>query len=338
MRRVVTGTVVGLAGIVLVLSLWSFALVHSESLPKVAPPRTGMLPIVLDHKGSSPSLERSPVEFNHDKHTAALKQGDMKDCGTCHRLTRRAASAVAPEVQVFEFPKEAVDWTDKTSVMNGYHAACAGCHAKRASEGKKCGPQIGLCGSCHVRRARIVQVKWAWSPIFTYKRHYQHTSELAKLSSPAAFNIAPKVVLTERPEKPDQRCYLCHHQYDAHKKKLEYKKNTENGCAACHKEKTVKNVRSMESAAHAACIGCHMKVRKEVIREVAAQGRTTLTDQDKKRFGPFECKGCHGEHKELTPKEIRAIPRLVRGKRTLWTLLSPRRCPKSRPRSRWSAG
>jgi hypothetical protein len=322
MRRVGIGTVIGLAGVVLVIALWRLTLAGITDVPENASAGSAAhpLPLLLEHKGSAEELERAPVAFDHDKHTAALKQSKMQDCGTCHRLTKAAQSAVAPEVQVFDFPKTPVDWTDKTSIMNGFHAACAGCHEKMASEGKKTGPRIGLCGLCHVRRPMVEQVKWAWSPIFTYKRHYQHITELAKLTSPEALNIAPKVVLTEPPEKPDQRCFLCHHQYDAQKKILEYKKNTENACGACHKEKTENNVRSMQSAAHAACIGCHMKIREQVIREVAAQGRTTLTDEDKKRFGPFQCKDCHGEHKELSPQEIRTIPRLVRGQKDVMDL------------------
>jgi hypothetical protein len=76
----------------------------------------------------------------------------------------------------------------------------------------------------------------------------------------------------------------------------------------------------MQKVAHSACIGCHMKLAEKVKAELIQVGRTELTEQDKKRFGPFECKGCHGEHKELTPEEIAKTPRLVRGQKDMMDL------------------
>ena len=43
-----------------------------------------------------------------------------------------------------------------------------------AAEGKKTGPVIGLCGKCHVKKAAVEKVVWAWSPIFNYARHAEH--------------------------------------------------------------------------------------------------------------------------------------------------------------------
>lgn len=320
MRRVGIGTVIGLAAVVLVVAIWQLTLASVTGAPEGAPSGSTALLLFLEHKGSAEDLERAPVAFDHDKHTSALKQGKLDDCGTCHRLTKAATSAVAPEVRVFDFPKEPVDWTDKTSIMYGFHTACVGCHDKLASEGKKSGPPIGLCGSCHVRRPVVARASWGWSPIFDYKRHFGHQTAAAKLADPNMFNVADKVKLVGPPEEPDRRCYVCHHEYDAQKTSLIYKKDIANACGSCHKDKTENDVRSIKAASHAACIGCHMKAMEEVKKEAEAQGRTVLTDDDKKRFGPFECKGCHGEHKQLTPEEIRSIPRLVRGQKDVMDL------------------
>jgi len=270
---------------------------------------------MIAHQGSSTSLDRPPVPFDHDRHTEALKQTGSKDCGTCHLLNQTDARLVNPEVKVFRFPKTALDETDKTAIMSGFHNECVSCHRKMSQEGKKTGPAIGLCGKCHIRAPQVSPVTWAWSPIFNYGRHGKHLQAMEKLGSGDQWNIAPQVEVMG--ETTGKKCELCHHTFDAARKKLTYKKDSENSCRACHKAKDEKNARSMQKVAHAACIGCHMKLAEKVKAELIGAGRKELTEQDKKRFGPVECKGCHGEHKELTPEEIAKTPRLVRGQKDI---------------------
>jgi hypothetical protein len=139
-----------------------------------------------------------------------------------------------------------------------------------------------------------------------------------KLGPGDRWNVAQQVEVIG--ETTGKKCELCHHTFDATQKKLTYKKDSENSCRACHKARDEKNARSMQKVAHSACIGCHMKLAEKVKAELIQVGRTELTEQDKKRFGPFECKGCHGEHKELTPEEIAKTPRLVRGQKDMMDL------------------
>ena len=54
----------------------------------------------------------------------------------------------------------------------------------------------------------------------------------------------------------------------------------------------------MKQVAHAACIGCHMKLGEA-----------------------FQCKSCHGEHKQLSPDKIVKIPRLQRGQKDMMDLV-----------------
>ncbi len=118
----------------------------------------------------------------------------------------------------------------------------------------------------------------------------------------------------------DKKCEVCHHTYDAAAQKLIYKKDTENSCGACHKAKDDKNARSLEHVAHAACLGCHMKLSEKIKKQALRSGRATLFAAEKKQFGPVECAGCHAVHKELTPEEIMKIPRLVRGQKDVMDL------------------
>ena len=165
-----------------------------------------------------------------------------------------------------------------------------------------------------MRKLEVKPVVWARKPIFNYARHDGHLKALAKIEKADKLNIAGKVELIGEMPK-DQNCQVCHHTYDEVTKKLLYKKDSENSCQACHKAQDEKNARSIKKVAHSACVGCHLKLSEQVKKELVLQGRQTLTEQDKKRFGPIECGGCHGEQKELKPDEIIKIPRLVRGQK-----------------------
>lgn len=312
MRKSLREALVIFTGVILVSLLGGTEpLLPGEAANKPAPD-PAPIPIVIAHQGSSASLERPPVRFNHDLHTTALKQTKSQDCAVCHVIKQTDPLLIDPEVKVFKFPKGPLDETDKTAIMHAYHNECVNCHRKMSSEGSKSGPAIGLCGKCHTRSAEPRSIAWSWSPIFDYARHAKHLQAVEKLDPGDQWNIAQKVEVTG--ETTGKKCDLCHHSFDSAKKKLVYTKNTENSCRACHKEKDEKNARSMQKVAHSACIGCHMKSAEKVRAELAREGKTELTEADKKKFGPFECRGCHGEHK-LTPDEISKIPRLVRGQK-----------------------
>lgn len=271
-----------LAGFCLVLVLGGIGLIHSMTVESAKPQvSTSGPPIRIVHKGQAQELERSPVCFNHDLHTSALKQGKKSDCKVCHALEEQMELKSRKKVKVYRFPKTAYKADDKDAAMTAFHNACGSCHRERASQAKKTGPDIGLCGKCHVRKARFMTVTWAWAPIFNYDRHNKH------------------VIAAEK------KCETCHHILDEKQKKLIHKKDTENSCRACHKDVTEKTARPLQKVAHAECIGCHM--------DLAAKG--------KKKVGPFECKGCHGEHKELKPDDIVKIPRLVRGQKDVLDLV-----------------
>jgi hypothetical protein len=296
------------------------SVIYPANRAHLTPPGEVRLPILLAHLGSSPSLERPPVAFDHDVHTAALKQNKLEDCAVCHVLKETDKRLINPEVKIFGFPKELSGKTDKTAIMYAYHNQCIACHRKMSSEGKKTGPDLGLCGKCHTRRDSVKKIAWAWSPLFNYARHAKHVEAARRFDAPAGLNVVEKIeVIGEIPDAK-KGCLLCHHIYDEGLKKLVYKKDTENSCRACHKAEDIKNARSMKKVAHSACVGCHLKLREKVKQEALGQGRTELTEQEKKSFGPFECKGCHGEHKDLSPEEIKKIPRLVRGQKDVQDL------------------
>ncbi len=318
MQRLNRKVLMILTGLCFVLISGGMTGLHCETAANPDTGDAGPLPVVIAHQGSSPRLDRPPVDFNHDRHTAALKRNGVEDCAVCHVVKEHDPRLTNPDVKVFKFPKGVFDDTDKTAIMYGYHNQCVTCHRKMAGDGKKTGPDIGLCGKCHVRKPEVKAVTWAKRPVFNYLRHARHVQATEKFDPADKLNVAGKVTVVG--ETAGKKCETCHHSYDDAAKKLTYKKDTENSCRACHKATDEKNARSMRKVAHAACIGCHVNLSEKVKKELVQLGRTELTDQDKKRFGPIECKGCHGDRKELTPDQIAKIPRLVRGQKDVMDL------------------
>lgn len=331
-----------LAGFGLVIVVGGMGLIYSREVPQTKPKDELRLPVLITYKGEAAALERAEVAFDHDLHTRTLKQQNKADCEVCHLIEEKDKYIQGEKVvTVLKFPKRPLNRNDKTAIMEAYHDACGSCHRERAGAAKKTGPDIGLCGKCHVRKIKIEKVTWPWTPIFNYKRHDRHVKALDRVDKPV--KASPKVVtVAEKPEEktdsPDEhvklaphKCQLCHHLYDEKDKRLIYKKNSENSCRACHKEKGEKNRRPMKMVAHAQCIGCHMELAEAVRKTLAAQGKKELTEEDKRKFGPFECKGCHGEHETLKEDEIVTIPRLVRGQKDVMDIFlkDPKKDPKA---------
>ncbi len=153
--------------------------------------------------------------------------------------------------------------TDQQEVMNIYHDGCIGCHKDTAAKGDKSGPVI--CGECHKEKPYVVSSR---QPMGLDKSlHYRHSKAY------------------------DKKCETCHTDC----KTGIYKKDSEGTCRYCHKDVTEEDRISMEEAAHASCVDCHMNVAKE-----------------KKETGPVKCGGCHDQEKQQAIKRIDPAPRLDR--------------------------
>lgn len=256
-------------------------------------------------------LQRPQAVFDHDLHTRSLKEAGQTECSVCH-VTEEASSGVpGKKVAVFRFPKAQVNPMDRTAVMNANHRECISCHRKMSAENRKSGPDIGLCGKCHVRNPAIQKTAWSWQPTFNYVSHAQHVKAMDSYKMGPEFNTVPGLQIDPSAASEAGRCEACHHVLDEKTNKLAYKKDSANSCRACHKDQDEKNVRALKNVAHAACISCHMKAH-----EVARKDKSSA----QKKWGPYDCKGCHGEHKKPTPEEIQQLPRLVRGQKDVMDL------------------
>ncbi|RJR42423.1 MAG: cytochrome C [Desulfobacteraceae bacterium] len=225
-------------------------------------PRADILPI--DAMDSFGELERPKVHFLHDRHTDALEKKG-KDCLTCH-LTEK--DRLSPKF------KRLVDGT-KNDVMDIYHSECMACHKQAGTSGEKTGP-VESCGECHREADRWIDSRVPMG--FDQSLHYRHT------------------------RTTEDKCELCHHQYDDIAKKLVYPKEKEDSCRYCHKQETQGNRISMRQASHDSCIDCHKKTLEKALADSAV----------KKKAGPVKCSGCHDPKRQDAIEKVRDVPRLKR--------------------------
>lgn len=196
-------------------------------------------------------LERAPVIFQHDRHTSALKEQN-KDCETCHQRTDKGTLS-----QKFMRLED----TGKDEVMNIYHEGCVNCHNETFEAGMKSGPTI--CGECHVLEPDVVS---SWVQIgFDKSLHHRHV------------------------EANGRECGRCHHVYNEEKKELQYVKGEESSCRDCHKAEKTDNTPALNTAAHTACIKCHLELGEDA--------------------GPYECAGCHDKNRQMA---IEVVPEPMR--------------------------
>jgi hypothetical protein len=175
--------------------------------------------IVLDSLRVFGSLERPPVYFRHDRHTAAVGQL-AGDCRVCH--------AMDGERMAFKFRR--TEDADRQTVMKIYHDGCIACHKEGRAQRTASGPIT--CGGCHVRD---VVLQSNHQPIgMDRSLHYLHT------------------------EAVDGECGRCHHQYDPERQELFHAPGEEESCLYCHNGQGAGSPISMRKAAHRSCIECHL--------------------------------------------------------------------------------
>jgi hypothetical protein len=251
-----TGLVLTLAALMVAFAILSV----QGSAPTPPPGDDGGKPradiIRIDGLKQYGTLDRPAVTYLHEKHTQALAKKN-KDCSACHLQDKKYLST--------KFKRLKDD--SKKVVMDIYHDNCTACHQQTAAGGEKAGPVV--CTGCHQER----EVASSWKEIGLDKSlHYRHV------------------------KAQENKCEVCHHQYDPAAKKLVYVKGKEDDCRYCHLDQTVDNVISLRLTAHTQCIDCHRK--------------RLAQNQD---AGPAFCGGCHDAGLQAKIQKPKEIPRLLRG-------------------------
>jgi len=180
--------------------------------------------IKIDSLVAYGDLEKSPVEFLHDKHTDAMAKKNM-DCTACHLKLNGQI-----------YPKfKRIEDTGRIEAMNVYHEGCISCHGKMNIEKEKTGPIA--CDDCHRKKNQYTSSR---QPMGLDKSlHFRHL------------------------EASENKCQRCHHEYNEAEKKLTYTEGHEGTCRYCHGKETKENRISMRLASHIACINCHLKTKPE---------------------------------------------------------------------------
>jgi hypothetical protein len=155
--------------------------------------------------------------------------------------------------------------TTRQDVMEIYHTGCIACHRETAAAGEKSGPVT--CGNCHRDKTTV---RSSWQPIGLDKSlHYRHV------------------------RANQEKCELCHHQYDEVTQKLFYAKGKEGTCRYCHLDKAREKTISLRSASHLQCIDCHRQKQSK-----------------NENAGPITCGGCHDQTEQEHIEKVKVIPRM----------------------------
>ena len=222
----------------------------------VAKPQSRADIVVIDALATFGGLERPPVTFLHSRHTEALAKED-KTCQTCHLSQNGQMST-----RYMRLADES-----RQAVMDTYHTNCISCHRHTAAGGHASGPVT--CNECHNRKA---QIKSARQPSgMDLSLHYRHI------------------------KNQQQKCEVCHHQYDQEQGKLVYVKGQEGSCRYCHTDLTEGKRLSLREASHQTCVSCHQEAKNQ-----------------HKSAGPVSCLGCHDAKSQEAIAKLDEVPRLKR--------------------------
>ena len=248
-------------------------------------------------------IERPPVTFYHDKHTAALEE---EGCDGCHPKDEEGKI-------LFDFPKEK-DETSEDALMNAYHDSCVGCHNEKSEAGEKSGPVT--CGECHVKEPAAVDYLPILPDYYEPLRDTYHRDCIACHQEPAkaaeeaggldwkSFYVKERALMEEEwpsvvfdyylHDKHDkaleEKCELCHYLSPEMEKTLKTE-GKEPTCQDWLREIDKENSLMEEETAHPRCINCHLERKDE--------------NQD---TGPVYCKECHTDAKR-TVEEMSEVPR-----------------------------
>ncbi len=253
-------------------------------------------------------LERPPVRFDHDRHTAEL---GAEDCGLCHREDGKN-----PAIDFeFTFPKNA-DQTDRGALTDAFHDACIGCHKQRIKERKDAGPVT--CGECHVIEPDCSSKEY--KPILPdYYEGEQDThhkdctachgdpgktvehaapldwksidvAEVRKIEASWPEVSFDYLLHAKHDEALEGDCQLCHYISPQRRENLktEGKDPAGRDWVSDHHDK---HDLSQRAAAHARCVNCHLNRRA-----------------NEKEAGPVTCAECH-DGTQRTIEELADVDR-----------------------------
>ena len=206
----------------LAVALLGISVVAAQQASEPAEPSPAGM-ILMAYPEEFGELERTPVDFNHARHSTAM---GADQCKECHLVEE---GVLAPS-----FAPAAGD-LDPDALMDAYHDGCRACHQERAEQGLSAGPLT--CGECHRVKNAVLPDQAPMT--YDYSLHARHVA-----------------VFKDRDEK--DQCRDCHHVWNEELKQLVYVKGQEDACSDCHLERDEGKTLSLKNASHVQCISCHL--------------------------------------------------------------------------------
>jgi len=271
-------------------------------------------------------LDRAPVMFPHDKHTAAMKE---EGCKACH--PRRA------DRFRFSFPEQ-LDTSSRSTLVDSYHNSCIRCHTRRAAEHKTTGP--ATCGECHANDNNYIGKEYL--PLLP--QEYESSGKMANYSGNVhrmdqkTFHVTNEnrirlewsvvtfdyYVHDKHARAMTNRCDVCHYRSLSLKQKLtadarnlspRHKAgDTAKSCTKCHaftgelpnakceschtmiKERQLKGT-GYHGTLKGACVQCHKEHLKKPMSIVTLDQKTfdhrLASFQQTGKHSKLECDECH---------------------------------------------
>jgi hypothetical protein len=174
---------------------------------------------VMEFPTAAGAMQRPPVEFEHERHVAALER---EGCTACH--ARDEHGTLVPQLAA------TAGIVGRDALIDAYHEGCISCHERRAAASLTSGATT--CGGCHVKRAPGLPARAVVA--FDYSLHARHS------------------------QAAQEKCEACHHVWDQAAQVLKYEKGKEEACRSCHGAADDGRNFSLANASHRSCITCHL--------------------------------------------------------------------------------
>jgi Class III cytochrome C family len=228
---------------------------------------------------------RPPVLFEHDRHTAALKD---KGCQVCHLKGAKGKLSL-------QFGRTA-PLADRDAAMKHYHGRCLTCHAEQ--EGQRGQPLPQACGACHGNRPAAAEPR---KPLrFDTSLHARHV-KAAKGKCEGCH--ADKTYEPLRAKLAHGSCVPCHVEQAAAKKT-----SGPVDCAGCHTAAKQAKFTKLEAPER-----LEAKQKDHLLLAGGKAGKVRFNHLAHEATAPFcttchhqsmqSCDSCHGKKKGLPTLE-----------------------------------
>jgi len=211
--------------------------------------------LVLRMPSALGKMRRPPVEFDHDRHAAAVRG----DCKTCHLVDR--TGMVLPKFGRVDDGKSA------GKLMDHYHDRCVGCHKRRGKGARG-------CGECHAKRPRA---RSSWSELrMDYSLHARHVLAQQKRCADChhVYDEGKRQLVYKK--GAEESCVACHTGRTVGRRPS-LRLAAHRACVSCHLRGKIAG----RATGPLDCAGCHGADRQAKIKRLGRYERLLRGQKDR---------------------------------------------------------